>query len=237
MLLRHSAAAMGCNGYGLFLTALTHDGNQCFFFCPLAQRHLLARLPRPSHRLHPRLAHAPGRALPARIPRPARTGRQFHGAGKQPAAGGRSHAATAGALPAGCRHSVQRHSDGARCHGAGPVVSAGRRPAVRPPRTARRRCGPSGRARYGAPALCIRCRALRAPRPARPRAAHRLCGQPLDAGLLHGPRRQQHQLPHHQAAALHPTGFAAPHPRHQCRQRRSVPERTNPSRCASRDAV
>ena len=46
----------------------------------------------------------------------------------------------------------------------------------------------------------------------RPRAADRLLGQPLDAGLLHGRRRRLGRLPPRQDHALQPARPDAPHP-------------------------
>jgi hypothetical protein len=86
-----------------------------------------------SHRPHARVADAPGRPLPARILRHARPGRQLHGPGHQRGLRHRGDAAAAGPLPAGRGHPVQRHPDRARRHGPGPVVRAGRRPALRHP--------------------------------------------------------------------------------------------------------
>ena len=49
-----------------------------------AQRHLPARAAAPADRLHADLADAPGRPLPARIQRHARTRRQLPGLAKNP---------------------------------------------------------------------------------------------------------------------------------------------------------
>ena len=105
-----------------------------------AKRHLPARLPAPAHRPHARLADAPGRPLPARVPRHARQGRQLHGPGHQHRLRDRSHAAAAGALSAGRRHPVQRHPDRARRDGPGPELrrsakarASPRRCATKPP--------------------------------------------------------------------------------------------------------
>jgi hypothetical protein len=58
-----------------------------------------------------------------------------------------------------------------------------------PPGARRSRRGGAGRARHGQAALRVRRRHVDPQGAERPRAADRLFGQPLDAGLLHGRRR------------------------------------------------
>ena len=72
-------------------------------------------------------------------------------------------------------------------------------------------------ARHGQAALRVRRRHLDPPRAGRPRAADRLFGQPLDAGLLHGRRRRLERLPPGQDPALQPPRPDAPHPGGECR--------------------
>ena len=67
----------------------------------------------------------------------------------------------------------------------------------------------------------------------RPRAADRLFGQPVDAGLLHGRRRGLRRLPPRQDAAVRAARPDAPHPRGQ-RRRRWPPTSTRRSTPARR---
>ena len=105
--------------------------------------------------VHAGLADAPGRPLPARVPRHARQGRQLHGPGHEPGLRHRGHAAAARALSARRRDPVLRHPDRARRDGPGPVVRRGRRPALRAAGARRSR----GRARSPCPTWpsCATC--------------------------------------------------------------------------------
>ena len=113
--------------------------------------------------LHPDLDHAPGRALPAGVPRAARQARlPEHGADAR--AGGRGHAATGAPIRARRRDPVLGHSDAARRAGADsvppgaglhhPVAHAGGDDAIvlPPPGRTRRRASPPS------PGYAPRCR-------------------------------------------------------------------------------
>ena len=191
---------------------------------PPAQRHLFARLPSPGHRLHPAVADAPSRALPARVQGHARPGGQLHGPGHQRGLRHRGHAAAAGTLSAGCGHFVQRHPHRARRHGPGPVLCRGRRPALCQSHPHRGRRGPARRARPEQAALCVRCRHQHPQGAEWPCAADRLFGQPLDAGLLHGRRQGQRRLPPGQEPDVQPPRPDAPHPGRERRRRGRLPE-------------
>ena len=79
--------------------------------------------------------------------------------------------------------------------GLGLYFTEGEGPKVRAP--VARRGGDQGPARAGhrqGPALCDRCGVADPQGAGRPRAADRFLRQPVDAGLLHGGRRQQRRL-------------------------------------------
>src|SRR5882724_587174 len=135
-----------------------YGGDNSRHVCLPTERQLSTCLPAPTHRLHPRLADAPGRALLARVPRDARQGGQLHGLGDPPRLRHRGHAAAAGPLRARCGHLVQRHPDRARRDGTGPELCAGRRPEVCAPGARRSRGRQAGGARHEPVALCVRCR-------------------------------------------------------------------------------
>jgi len=67
--------------------------------------------------------HAPGRALPAGVPRTAGQG-GFREADSYTGVGRRGHPATAAPLSARCRHSLQRHHDTPTGHGSRALVRA-----------------------------------------------------------------------------------------------------------------
>ncbi len=144
------------------------------------------RLPPAAGAAHAHLDHAPGRALPSGIPARALTGRVRHTAA-QPRAGRGSDPAAAAPLPAGCRHSLQRHHDAAAGNGRRSLLRARPCGARADPDRCRHRCArgarPGARRTFRA-----RVDPAGARRAAARRAAHRLRRRPVHAALLSGLR-------------------------------------------------
>ncbi|CAA9285026.1 MAG: Uroporphyrinogen III decarboxylase, partial [uncultured Acetobacteraceae bacterium] len=135
------------------------------------------------------LAHAPGRALPARIPRGAGAGGRLRDPLHDARHGGRGHVAADPALRLRRLHPVLRHPHGALGHGAAAPLRRGRRAAAGagPRRGGDRR--PPCHGRRGAGGAHHGNGAAGAGRAGRRSAAHgadRLRRQPLHRRLLHG---------------------------------------------------
>ncbi len=99
--------------------------------------HFLAACRRQPVAHTPGLGHAPGRALPAGVPRAARQGR-LRDPDAHPRAGRRGDPAAAAALRARCGHPLQRHHDPAAGHGRGARLRARARACASPSAPMRR---------------------------------------------------------------------------------------------------
>ncbi len=135
-----------------------------------------------------RVAHAPGRALPPRIPSGARRGGRLHRAVHHAAPRHRGHAAAHPPLRLRRGDPVLGHPHGAVGHGPGAALRGGRGPPARA--GARRgrsgRAGRGGRGGAGRADLRDGARCPRGPRRPSRHGADRLRGKPLDRRLLHG---------------------------------------------------
>ncbi len=164
------------------------------------------RVPRQASRHHSGLAHAPGRTLPARIPRPAREA-ELHRALPAARGGGRGHAPAARPLRSRRRHHLRRHPAAARGHGHRLSLRRPRRSGDRAHGALRRRS--AGRARRRPAdrrALRLRGAAPGGPRARRPRAADRLRRRALHPGQLRDRGRSLAPLRRSQEADAHRAG-------------------------------
>ena len=195
------------------------------------------RLPAPPDGVHARLAHAPGRTLPAGVPRDPgadRVPRALPDAGR----GGRGDAAPGGEARRGRGHPLRRHPAPGRAAGRGPRVLPRGRARHPPPGALGGRRRAAGRARPGGDgALRLRDRAPGARRARGACAADRLRRGAVHRRVLPGGGRGLARLPRDEAAHVRRSRGLARAPHASRPDDRALPERADRRRRPGRPAL